>query len=191
MQLVFALSRYKFAAKMVCGDNNVLELGCGEGIGTPFLSEFSAGYTGVDADTSALETARRNWGFGPCRFIESEFLGKRFGEFDSVVSLDVIENIHPPHEALFFETIERNLGGDGVCMIGTLNVSASVHHSEAGNPGKVNWYDADRLKEAMNRIFHNVFIFGMNDEVLHTGFSPMAHYLFALGCYKKVPTRGT
>ena len=33
----------------------------------------------------------------------------------------------------------------------------------------------------MRRYFENVFIFSMNDEVCIQGFSPMAHYLFAVG----------
>jgi hypothetical protein len=32
----------------------------------------------------------------------------------------------------------------------------------------------------MERHFRTVFIFSMNDEVVHTGFSPMAHYLLAV-----------
>jgi len=34
----------------------------------------------------------------------------------------------------------------------------------------------------MNRYFHQSFLFGVNDEVVHTGFYPMCHYLMALGC---------
>ena len=37
------------------------------------------------------------------------------------------------------------------------------------------------FKRFMQRYFHNVFLFSMNDEVVHTGFYPMAHYLIALG----------
>jgi hypothetical protein len=29
------------------------------------------------------------------------------------------------------------------------------------------------------------FLFSMNDEVVHTGFAPVAHYLFAVCCQKK------
>jgi hypothetical protein len=32
----------------------------------------------------------------------------------------------------------------------------------------------------MERYFHAVFLFSMNDEVVHTGFAPMAHYLIAV-----------
>ena len=37
-----------------------------------------------------------------------------------------------------------------------------------------------RLRALMQRYFRNVFMFGMNDEVLHTGFAPMCHYLWSL-----------
>jgi hypothetical protein len=33
----------------------------------------------------------------------------------------------------------------------------------------------------MLRHWKHVFIFGMNDETLHTGFGPMCHYIIAMG----------
>ena len=33
--------------------------------------------------------------------------------------------------------------------------------------------------------FDNVFLFSMNDEVVHTGFHPLAHYLFAVCAGRK------
>lgn len=45
----------------------------------------------------------------------------------------------------------------------------------------INLYSHERLKGLMCGYFHNVFMFGMNDEVVHTGFPSMAHYLFAVG----------
>jgi len=49
----------------------------------------------------------------------------------------------------------------------------------------VNCKDAPGLRQLMSQVFHNVFIFSMNDEVVHTGFYPMAHYLWALCCHRK------
>jgi len=46
--------------------------------------------------------------------------------------------------------------------------------------GHINLKSAATLRESLARRFTNVFIFSMNDEVVHTGFTPMAHYLFAL-----------
>jgi hypothetical protein len=44
----------------------------------------------------------------------------------------------------------------------------------------VNCKNAADFKTLLARHFHNVFVFSMNDEVVHTGFYPMAQYLFAL-----------
>ncbi|MCZ6676205.1 MAG: methyltransferase domain-containing protein [Candidatus Poribacteria bacterium] len=184
-RLAFVLSRYKFAAKMACRNKRVLELGCSEGIGTPILSEFATNYTGVDMDGAAIEIARANWGSEKCQFLEGDFLGRRYGRFDSVVSLDVIEHIYPEYEDAFFNTISQNLGHDGICVIGTPNLTASAYASPASQAGHVNLYDAERLAESMQTVFHNVLRFGINDEVVHTGYAPMAHYLVYIGCYKR------
>jgi hypothetical protein len=49
----------------------------------------------------------------------------------------------------------------------------------------MNLYSGDRLREQLKRYFHQVFLFGANDEVVHTGYLPMAHYLIAVGCRKR------
>jgi SAM-dependent methyltransferase len=184
-RLAFVLSRYKFAAKMTGRQKRVLELGCSEGIGTPILAEFASHYTGVDMDASAIATAKENWTNPAWRFVEADFMGQRYGTFDSVVSLDVIEHIHREYEPLFFDTVRQNLGEDGICLVGTPNVTSAAYASPGSQRGHVNLYDAGRLEAAMRTVFHNVFMFGLNDELVHTGFAPMAHYLMALGCNKR------
>ena len=52
-------------------------------------------------------------------------------------------------------------------------------------PASVNCKDGDDFKAAMEKWFGHVFMFSMNDEVVHTGFSPMAHYIFGVGCSLK------
>lgn len=183
-RLTFVLSRYKFAAKMGARNKRVLELGCSEGIGASILSEFSTSYTGVDMDKDAIETAKQNWENEKVSFILDEFLGKKYGSLDTIVSLDVVEHILPEIEQLFFNTIYNNLNDDGIGIVGTPNVTSEKYASSPSRAGHVNMFDAERLKEAMQRLFHNVFIFGINDEVVHTGFSSMAHYLICLGCNK-------
>ena len=37
----------------------------------------------------------------------------------------------------------------------------------------------------MENYFENVFMFSMNDEVVHTGFPPMANYIFGVGVGNK------
>jgi hypothetical protein len=38
---------------------------------------------------------------------------------------------------------------------------------------------------AIEQHFHSVFVFSMNDEVVHTGFYPMSHYLLGLACHRR------
>ncbi len=184
-RLAFVLARYKFAAKMACKNKRVLELGCSEGIGAPILAELAESYTGVDLDGPAIATAQQNFASDKSVFLEDDFLGKSYGTFDSIISLDVIEHIHLKFEPLFFKAIRANLGEDGICIVGTPNITSDQYASPASKIGHVNLYSSERLADAMKTLFNNVFIFGMNDEVVHTGFAPMSHYLIAVGCYLK------
>lgn len=184
-RLAFVLARYQFAAQMACFKKRVLELGCSEGIGVPLLAEFAVSYVGVDMDDSAIASARKNFSDKKCRFLQDDFLGKKYGTFDSIISMDVVEHIRPEFESLFFDAVRRNLGNDGICVLGTPNIAADQYASPTSRAGHVNLYDAGRLAQSMRSLFHNVFMFSMNDEVIHTGFAPMAHFLIAVGCYLK------
>lgn len=180
-RLAFVLSRYKFAAKTVGFGKSLLELGCSEGIGTPILAEFAASYTGIDMDREAVDTACRNWSSDRVSFMCDDFLGKTYGTFDAIVSLDVIEHIQITHQESYFDTLISNLADNGIAVIGTPSQTSEAHASEASKAGHVNLFTGERLKTEMARHFHTVLLFGMNDEVVHTGFAPMAHYLLCVG----------
>jgi 2-polyprenyl-3-methyl-5-hydroxy-6-metoxy-1,4-benzoquinol methylase len=179
--LLFVLARYKHAARLIGAAASVLEIGCGEGIGARLLAHERANYAGIDVDFEALEIA---WSMHdvPLRFACTEpALLARSRPFDAAVCLDVIEHIEPSQSDAFVRDIVRHLTTDGVCVIGTPNATAAEHQSEASRAGHVNLFDADRLHALMIRHFRVVQMFGMNDEVLTTGYLPMCHYLMAVG----------
>ena len=184
-RLAFVLSRYKFCTKMSIKGASILELGCSEGIGVPILSESAKNYTGVDLDKQAIESAKINWSADNINFIYDDFLDKKYGLYDTICCMDVIEHIVHEYEHLFFKTIYENVFEDGIAIIGTPNITSSPYASAASMSGHVNLFDSKRLQNAMYSVFSTVFMFGGNDEVIHTGFAPMNHYLIALGCGKK------
>lgn len=187
-QLLFKYSRYKFCAKMIGEDPRVkiLELGCSEGLGTLLLAEHGHEVTAIDFDRDAIEWAKSHLGKKRnVTFKQDDFLGKTYGQYDAVVALDVIEHIPEKLEKNFLEAIVANLHKDGFCIIGTPNITASKYQSEPSKAGHINLFNAQRLKGLVRKYFNNVFLFGMNDEVVHTGFSPMCNYLIVLGCGKK------
>ncbi|HSX13983.1 MAG TPA: class I SAM-dependent methyltransferase [Chlamydiales bacterium] len=184
-RLAFVLSRYKLAAKMACKKGRVLELGCSTGIGATILGEFTSEYVGVDLDESAIQTARSNLTEPKFRFLFDDFMGKIYGQFDAVVSLDVVEHIHLEYEDLYFKTVVDNLAPNGICVIGTPNVTSAPYAAPTSQIGHVNLYSQDRLVKVLKKYFHQVFPFGINDEIVHTGYASMAHYIVGVGFYKK------
>ena len=73
----------------------------------------------------------------------------------------------------------------GVFIAGMPSIESQKYASKGAKKGHVNCKSGNKLKEMLNKYFHNVFVFSMNDEVVHTGFYPMAHYLLGLCSEKK------
>jgi 2-polyprenyl-3-methyl-5-hydroxy-6-metoxy-1,4-benzoquinol methylase len=102
------------------------------------------------------------------------------GRFDAVVTLDVIEHIFQDNEDAFVARLASVLEPHGVLIIGTPNITSDQYANEHSRRGHVNLFSADRLRDLGLKHFNNVFMFSANDEMVHTGFSPLAHYLLAL-----------
>ena len=100
---------------------------------------------------------------------------------DAAFSIDVIEHLEPENEASFMEGIIRCLTPDGVLITGTPNITASQYASPRSEVQHINLKSMKTLRELTERYFKNVFMFGMNDEVLHTGYAPMCHYIWSIG----------
>lgn len=186
-RLGFVLARYKFVSKMFSGLNRVLEVGCADAFGTRVVLQEVNEITAVDFDPVFIEDARNrmhpSWKF-ECK-IHDMLKGPVRGNFDGVFAMDVIEHIKPAQEQRFIKNMAASLQPHGVCIIGSPSIQSQAYASPSSKAGHVNCKDAPGLKALMSKFFHNVFIFSMNDEMVHTGFYPMAHYLIAVCCGKK------
>ena len=105
--------------------------------------------------------------------------------FDAVYALDVLEHIKPEHERKFLNSAFTGLVPSGVAIIGMPSLESQQYASEQSRQGHVNCKSGEDLRSLMEEYFDNVFLFSMNDEVVHTGFVKMAHYLLALCCGKR------
>ncbi len=186
-RVVFYLSRYKFVAKMLEGAGHVLEVGCGDGFGTRIVVQAVKQVTAVDFDPdfvqSAKETMSPQWQFACLQ--HDVTVRPVQGEFDAVFCLDVLEHVLPESEGRFMANMIAPLKPKGVAIIGTPSLQSQAYASAHSRQGHVNCKDQQDLKRLMQGYFDHVFVFSMNDEVVHTGHHAMAHYNFCLCCGKK------
>lgn len=178
-RLAFMLARYKHTAKILAGKGRVLEVGCSDGFGSRIVRQHVGHLTAVDVDPLAIREAKRNaspkW---PVEFFEHDIMRESMPGFDAAYCLDVLEHI--AGETIFL----RNLAASApVCVIGTPSLESQKYASPLSKEGHINCKSGEELRETLLRHWRHVFLFSMNDETIHTGFSPMAHYLLAV-CVK-------
>lgn len=185
--MCFVLSRYKFCAKLLEGKKSVLEIGCGDGTGLPIVAQSVGHVYATDWDRNIIEDNRMRLFFlANCSFLEFDIATGPFTKImDGVYLLDVVEHLEPSMERTVMQNIVSSVSHSGICIIGTPNIEASRYASPQSQAGHINLKDYKGLRKMMEDYFANVFLFSMNDEVVHTGFYPMAHYLFGVGVGKK------
>ena len=184
--LLFTLSRYKFVSKMFAGFENVLEVGCQEGFGAQVIFKEVTAYTGVDFYLPHINSAKERNTAPNAKYETHDMLnGPIERDFDGVFALDVLEHIVPEKEDLFLQNICGSLTPHGSVILGMPSFESQKYASKASKAGHVNCKNGENFRNLLKHYFHNCFLFSMNDEVLHTGFSPMSHYLFVLASNKK------
>lgn len=181
------LSYYKFASKLLDKKEHVLDVGCAEGLGTWVLTkETEAQVLGLDLDPELIGIATQNWVDPQLQFECGDFLKRSFSNhYDAFVSFDVIEHILPEHQEKWWQQVTAALQHDGIAIIGTPTEISQQFASEISRRGHVNIYSPERLEKEMKKYFQHVFIFAAHDEVVHTGYMPLAHYQIVVGCQKR------
>ena len=181
--MCFVLSRYKFCAKMLSGKQSVLEVGCGDGFGIPIMAQSVKKLYVADWEERLIKgNVARLSHLKNVEYIHHDFnLSPLSIKMDAVIAVDLIEHLDPENEAIFTENMVACLKPTGTMIIGTPNITASQYASPQSEALHINLQSMKMLRELMERFFDNVFLFGMNDEVLHTGYDPMCHYLWSIG----------
>lgn len=182
-RLLFNLARYKFVSRMLVGKKHALEIGCGDGFGARLVRQVVPEVTGIDFDPVFIEDAKSKMPPSlPVRFLVHDILQGPIlvDAYDAAYSLDVLEHIGLAKEDAFLRNVCESLTSEGVFIVGSPSLESQKHASPQSVAGHVNCKSGEELRSLLRGHFENVFLFSMNDEVVHTGFLPMAHYLMAL-----------
>lgn len=185
--LLFSLARYKFVAKTLRGKKNVLEVGCGDAFHSRLVQQEVEKLSVTDHDPLFIEDiSRRNparW--KPVAFVHNMHDGPTREKYDAIYLLDVLEHIDKADEDTFLGNILKSLDDEGMLIIGMPSIQSQQYASEISKAGHVNCKSGDELRAVLEPFSSQVMVFSMNDEVVHTGYFPMAHYLIAVACTKK------
>jgi SAM-dependent methyltransferase len=185
--LLFTAARYKFVAKMLAGREKVLEVGCADAFFTRIVMQEVGALVATDFDQTFVDDViGRNSDKWPVVCQQHDLLAGPFPDkFDAAYALDVLEHIKPEDELKFLRNIIDSLTPDGVLIMGSPSLESQPYASKQSKEGHVNCKTGVQFKSVLETYFHNVFLFSMNDEVVHTGYAPMAHYRLAIGCTLK------
>jgi hypothetical protein len=178
--LGFVLARYKFVARMLTGKARVLEIGCGDTTGARVVKPVVGKLIGIDREVYASE---------PCidvynhDFLDGPFIKRSLAYrtmYDAIYALDVLEHVSFAREDTFLRHVMAALDAHGIFIVGTPSKESQAYASEISRAHHVNCKTEDELRTTLERHFRNVLMFGMNDEILHTGFGPMCQYRLAV-----------
>ena len=160
----------------------MLEVGCGDAFASRIVSQAVDKLTVTDIDEKLLSNAREN-NKPPYEFniLKHDFFNSPTQhKYSSCYFLDVLEHIDPKDEPVFLENINSSLINYGKVVIGMPSLESQLYASPASKEGHINCKTKAQFKSTLDMYFKSVTIFSMNDEVLHTGFGPMSHYLLAI-----------
>ena len=179
--LLFTMARYKFVAKMLAGTKDVVEVGSGDGFATAIVAREVGHVRGLDIDPALVEEAEAYCVNPNISFVVHDLMaGPLTPTADAVYLLDVLEHIEKFEEETFLRNVTASIRPDGVCIAGIPSLESQAYASKPSRATHVNCMTGADFQNTMQKYFKHVFLFSMNDEVVHTGFSKMAHYLFCL-----------
>ena len=161
------LHRYKIAMEY-CKNKVVLDIACGEGYGSAFLSSVASTVVGVDIDPVSVEFAmekykRKNLEFkvGSCSNIPMDS-----NSIDVLVSFETIEH-HDEHEQMMVE-IKRVLKPDGLLIISSPDKTYYTDKRNFNNAFHVKELTEAQFKSLLDKNFVNSIL--SNQRIVYGSF---------------------
>ena len=187
----FTLSRYKFVAKMMSGIENILEIGCGDAFFSRVVKQEVKNLSVSDWDPIFIDQIiKRNkkekkWKLKEV-FKHDMCKSPTKKSYEGIYAVDVFEHISKKKENKYLINICKSLKNNrSILILGCPSIYSQKYASKMSRVGHVNCKTQENLNKKLKMFFYNTFIFSMNDEVLHTGYSKMSNYYFIICINKK------
>lgn len=117
--------RVEIASRLVPKCNNLLDVGCGDGVMLHFIKDKVKNTYGVDNVKTELKKAKKVGMFVDLINTDTDDFPYKKNFFDAVTCLDVIEHVKDPR--ILLRKIYSVLRKDGILIISTPNIRFSDH----------------------------------------------------------------
>lgn len=97
--------------------------------------------------------------------------------------MDVLEHISKKEETNLSAC--KTLKSDGIFIVSMPSIESQKYASSVNKKEYINCKTGKLLKIFCEKFFKSVFLFSMNDEVVHTGFTSMSQYIIYICIFKK------
>lgn len=192
--LGFTLARYKFVSKMFNGMSSVFEVGCNEGTGTLVLGPEVKEITALDFDLDHISFCQKEYKnfHTNIQWVAADALDgipptpSGIQKYDGGFLLDVLEHIEQSTEDRLLTSLSKSLHDNGTLIVGIPSIESQPWASPVSKVQHINCKSMYELKDLMSKYFKNVYMFGMNDEMIHVGFHRMCQYVFAMGVNPRI-----
>ena len=166
-QWLARLSLYKFAAKMIGPEANVLDVDCGQGLGTWILAKECGAACGIDPDAQAIELARRNWNEDHISFKQAKLPLLEPRAFDAVVVFNHrVSSGRITEWQSLIEAVAARLKPHGVAIL----TGPSLQNSN------------DACFIVCQQVFSQTFLFSVFGELIRPGRHRGADHTLLLNC---------
>lgn len=154
-QIQMLYERYRFALQF-CEDKQVLEVGCGAGLGLPYLAGKAHRVVGGDCTENVLRLSKKNHGGRiPLLRLDAQTLPFCDRSFDVIILYEAIYYLSSA--AQFLMESHRVLREEGILLICSVNKECRDFHP---SPFSVCYYSANELLRLLREHSFQVKIFG-------------------------------
>lgn len=168
--LIYHLARYKFVMRQLKPSETILEVGCGTGYGSFFLSNYVKKVNAIDIEDDLIDYANKiyqkeNIQYQKINLLEDkEFITQNKNKYDTIICFEVIEHLPREQGLQLMKTINSLKKTNGLAYISTpkylpLNKrtkNRQVHHTHE--------YTIKELQEDLEKTFSKSIILGQLDE---------------------------
>lgn len=146
--------RYKFITKY-CYGKNILDIACGTGYGSYYLSQVASLVTGVDISPLSIQTANERYKNNNLSFMIGDCSQVSFEhKFDVIVSFETIEHLEEDSRIKFYNMCSNFLENDGIFLVSTPNKKICSPYSDKPlNKFHVLEFTKQKLELELSKIF--------------------------------------